>query len=68
MASHIVLAVVILTMSCISLSSSYDGATTYSARVLNTSQEERPSSAQRETIIDEVKEDIRNALHTNSLT
>ena len=63
MASHILLAVVILTISCISLSScSYDGATTYSARVLNTSQEECPSDAQRETIIAEVKEDIRNTL------
>ena len=63
MASCILLAVVILTMSCISLSScSYDGATTSSARVLNTSQEECPSSAQRETVLDEVKEDIRNTL------
>ena len=56
-------AVVILTMSCIALSAgSYDGATTYSARVLNTSQEECPSDAQRETVIEEVKEDIRNSL------
>ena len=56
-------AVVILTMSCIALSAgSYDGATTYSARVLNTSQEECPSDAQRETVVDEVKEDIRNLL------
>ena len=64
MASHIPLAaVVILTVSCISLSNcSYDGATTYSARVLNTSQEECPSDAQRDTIIAEVKEDIRNTL------
>ena len=50
-------------MSCIALSAgSYDGATTYSARVLNTSQEECPSDAQRETVVDEVKEDIRNLL------
>ena len=54
---------VILIMSCIALSvGSYDGATTYSARVLNTSQEECPSDAQRETVIEEVKEDIRNSL------
>ena len=63
MAFHIALAAVILTISCISLSnSSGDGATTYPARVLNTSQEECPSDAQRETVIDEVKEDIRNTL------
>ena len=63
MSSRILLAVVILTMSCISLSScSSDGATTYPARVLNTSQEECPSDAQRETVIEEVKEDIRNTL------
>lgn len=56
-------AVVILTISCIALpAGSYDGATTYSARVLNTSQEECPSDAQRETVINEVKEDIRNSL------
>ena len=63
MDSRILLAIVILTMNCTSLSNcSYDGATTYPARVLNASQEECPSSAQRETIIDEVKEDIRNTL------
>ena len=63
MASHILLALVILTMSCISLSScSYDGATTYSARVLNTSQEQCPSIVQQEMIIAEVKEDVRNTL------
>ena len=64
MASHIPLAaVVILSISCISLSScSYNGATTYPARVLNTSQEECPFDAQRETIIAEINEDIRNTL------
>ena len=63
MASHIVFTVVILIITCISLSScSYDGATTYSARVLNTSQEECPSDAQREMMIAEVKEDIHNTL------
>ena len=63
MASYSLLVVVILTISCISLSnSSYDSATTYPARVLNTSQEECPSSAKWEMVIDEVKEDIRNTL------
>ena len=56
-------AVLILTMCCIALPTyRYDSATTYSARVLNTSQEECPSVMQRETIIAEVKEDIRNTL------
>ena len=62
MASRILLAVVVLTVSCISLSN-------YAMKVLQpilpecyTSQKECPSSAQREAVIDEVKEDIRNTL------
>ena len=63
MASHSLVAVLILTLSCIALPTySYGSATTYSARVLNTSQEECPSDTQRERIIAEVKEDIRNTL------
>ena len=36
--------------------------TTYSARVLNTSQDECPSDMQQETLIAEVKEDVRSIL------
>ena len=64
MASHSLVAVLILTLSCIFAlpTYSYGSAITYSARVLNTSQEECPSDTQRERIIAAVKEDIRNTL------
>ena len=61
MASHSLVAIVILEMSCIVPSN--DGAKTYSARILNTTQGECPSDAQRETTIAEVQEDIRNLLN-----
>ena len=65
MASHSLVAVVILAMSCIVLSTcSSDGAKTYSARVLNAAQGECPSDAQREATIAEVQEDIRNLLNS----
>ena len=63
MTSRSLVTVIILTVSCIALSAcSNDGATTYSARVLNTSQDECPSSMQQETLIAEVKEDVRSIL------
>ena len=65
MASHSLVAVVILAMSCIVPSTcSNDGAKTYSARVLNTTQGECLSDAQREATIAEVQEDIRNLLNS----
>ena len=65
MASHSLVAVVILAMSCIIPSTcSNDSAKTYSARVLNTIQGECPSDAQREATIAEVQEDIRNLLNS----
>ena len=64
MASHSLVAVVIL-MSCIIPSTcSNDSAKTYSARVLNTIEGECPSDAQREATIAEVQEDIRNLLNS----
>lgn len=63
MTSRSLVTVIILTVSCIAFSAcSNDGATTYSARVLNTSQDECPSDTQQETLIAEVKEDVRSIL------
>ena len=57
--------VAVFTVSCVALSSgNHDSPTTltYPARVLNTTQRECPSDVQREVVITEVKEDIRNLL------
>ena len=65
MTSHRLL-VAVFTVSCIVLSTgNHDNTTTltYPGRVLNTIQGECPSDVQRETVIAEVKEDIRNLLH-----
>ena len=64
MASHSSVAVVILTVSCIAPFACSNGTTTYSARVLNTTQGECPSDAQREMIRAEIEEDIRNTLNS----
>ena len=64
MISHNLLVAVFM-VSCVALSTgSYDNAVTltYPARVLNTTQGECPSDAQREIVIAEVKEDIRSLL------
>ena len=64
MTSHNLL-VAVFTVSCVTLSTgSHDNTVTltYPARVLNTNQGECPSDAQREMVIAEVKEDIRNLL------
>ena len=59
------LLVAVFTVSWAALSAaSYDNTTTqtYPARVINTTQGECPSDVQREMVIAEVKEDIRNLL------
>ena len=59
------LLVAVFTVSCVILSTAtHDNTTTrtYPARVLNTAQGECPSDEQREMVIAEVKEDIRNLL------
>ena len=64
MTSHNLL-VAVFTVSCVAVSTgSHDNTTTltYPARVFNTTQGECPSDAQREMVIAEVKEDIRNLL------
>ena len=64
MTSHNLL-VAVFTVSCVILSAaSHDNTTTwtYPARVINTTQGECPSDLQREMVIAEVKEDIRNLL------
>ena len=64
MTSHNLL-VAVFTVSCVTLSAaSHDNTTTqtYPARVFNTAQGECPSDTQREMVIAEVKEDIRNLL------
>ena len=64
MTSHNLL-VVVLTASCVALSTaSHDNTITltYPAKVVNTAQGECPSDTQREMVIAEVKEDIRNLL------
>ena len=64
MTSHNLL-VAVFTVSCVTLSTGSHDSTvtlTYPARVLNTAQGECPSDAQREMVIAEVKEDIRNLL------
>ena len=64
MTSHNLL-VAVFTMSCVTLSTgNHDNTTilTYPARVFNTTQGECPSYAQREMVIAEVREDIRNLL------
>ena len=64
MISHNLL-VAVFTVSCVALSTGNHGNTTtltYPGRVFNTAQGECPSDAQREMIIAEVKDDIRNLL------
>ena len=64
MSSHNLL-VAVFTVSCVTLSTGNHGNTTtltYPARVFNTTQGECPSDAQREMVIAELKEDIRNLL------
>ena len=64
MISHNLL-VAVFTASCVALSAASNDSTitrTYPARVFNTTQGECPSDAQREIVIAEVKEDIRNLL------
>ena len=64
MTSHNLL-VAVFTASCVALSAaSRDNTTTltYPARVFTTTQGECPSDTQREMVIDEMKEDIRNLL------
>ena len=64
MTSHNLL-VAVFTVSCVALSAaSHDNTTTrtYPARVFTTTQGECPSDPQREIVIAEVKEDIRNLL------
>ena len=64
MTSHNLL-VAVLTASCVALSTaSHDNTITltYPAKVVNTAQGECPSDTQREMVIAEVKEDIRNLL------
>ena len=64
MTSHNLL-VAVFTVSCVTLSAaSRDNTTTqtYPAKVFTTTQGECPSDPQREIIIAEVKEDIRNLL------
>ena len=59
------LLVAAFTVSCVALSAaSHDNTTTrtYPARVFTTTQGECPSDPQREMVIAEVKEDIRNLL------
>ena len=64
MISHNLL-VAVFTVSCVALcTASHDNTTTltYPARVFTTTQGECPSDTQREMVIAEVKEDIRNLL------
>ena len=62
MTSHNLL-VAVLTASCVALSTADNTITlTYPAKVVNTAQGECPSDTQREMVIAEVKEDIRNLL------
>ena len=64
MTSHNLL-VAVFTVSCVALSAAnHDNTTTrtYLGRVINTAQGECPSDVQREMVIAEVKEDIRNLL------
>ena len=64
MTSHGLL-VAVFTVSCVALSAAtHDNTTTrtYPAKVVNTTQGECPSDTQREMVIAEVKEDIRNLL------
>ena len=64
MTSHNLL-VAVFTVSCVALSAaSHDNTNTrtYPARVFTTTQGECPSDPQREIVIAEVKEDIRNLL------
>ena len=64
MTSHHLL-VAVFTVSCVTLSTgNLDNTTTrsYPARVLNSAPGECPSDAQREMVMAEVKEDIRNLL------
>jgi len=64
MTSHGLL-VAVFTVSCVILSTAtHDNTTTrtYPAKVFTTTQGECPSDPQREIIIAEVKEDIRNLL------
>ena len=64
MTSHNLL-VAVFTVSFVAVSTGNHDNTvtlTYPARVLNTTQGECPSDAQREMVIAEVKEDIRNLL------
>ena len=64
MTSHNLL-VAVFTVSCVTLSAgNLDNTTTrtYPTRVLNSAPGECPSDAQREMVIAEVKEDIRNLL------
>ena len=59
------LLVAVFTVSCIAVSTgNHDNTTTqsYPARIFNTAQGDCPSDAQREMVIAEVKEDIRNLL------
>ena len=59
------LLVAVFTVSCVAVSTGYHDNTTtltYPARVFDTTQGECPSDAQREMVIAEVKEDIRNLL------
>ena len=65
MTSHGLL-VAVFTVSCIVLSTgNHDNTTTltYPGRVWNTTQGECSSDVQRETVVAEVKEDIRTLLH-----
>ena len=64
MTSHNLL-VVVFTVSFVAVSTgNHDNTTTltYPARVFDTTQGDCPSDAQREIVIAEVKEDIRNLL------
>ena len=64
MTSHCLL-VAVFTVSCVAVSTGNHDNTvtlTYPARAFNTAPRECPSDAQREMVISEVKEDIRNLL------
>lgn len=67
MTSHSLLALVIIIVSCFTLSTCNGGniisdLVTYSARVLNTNQEECLPADQQQIVRAEVKQDIHNIL------